>query len=305
MKVISIGRNPENNIVVNDPTVSRTHCQIIQHDNGSYSIADFGSKNGTFVNGHRIQGEMPLQFGDTVTVGKSPVQWQGYFGGGMPPAGGYQPPYQGGPQSTNNSKGMITGIVVGLVIIAVVAVLAFTGVFSSKETANPRPDNTSGVTTNVPGVRPDRPNNTGATTNSKDTVKLVKEPVEKEENANFSGKWDWESPSKTNFGGEIVPCMTFHLNLKQTGDKLKGSYFSEDLGMGMMDYDDEPGGNPVSGTVKGNQVTVKLVSTAREGSATGTLTYKNANTIEWKAISVKGDVFGVIVPDKATLHRKK
>lgn len=304
MKVITIGREPSNNIVISDTTVSRTHCQIIQHDNGTFSIADFGSKNGTFVNGHRIQGEMPLQYGDTVTVGRTPVQWQGYFGGSMHSAGGYQSPSQGGSQTTNSSTGMIVGIVVGLAVCAVVAVLAFSGVFSSKETATPRPDN-SGVVTNVPGVRPDRPGNTNAAANGKDTVKLVKEPIEKEVDANFSGNWEWESPTSTNFGGEIVPCMTFQIDLKQNGNKLKGSYNSMDVGMGMMDYDDEPGGNPVSGTVSGNKVTVKLVSTARGGSATGTLTYKNANTIEWRIGSVKGDVFGVIVPDKATLHRRK
>lgn len=79
MKVISVGRSSSNDIVVPNATVSSTHCQIIQHDDGTFSIADFGSKNGTSVNGRRIHGEMPLRLGDSVTVANTPVQWQNYI----------------------------------------------------------------------------------------------------------------------------------------------------------------------------------------------------------------------------------
>ncbi|MDR2065261.1 MAG: FHA domain-containing protein, partial [Prevotellaceae bacterium] len=58
MKVITIGRKPENSVVINDPLVSRHHLQIIQDDSGNFRLADFGSKNGTFVNGKRISGEV-------------------------------------------------------------------------------------------------------------------------------------------------------------------------------------------------------------------------------------------------------
>ena len=68
MKVITIGRSSQNEVVLLDPNVSRHHCQIILHDDGHYSIADFGSTNGTFVNGRRIQGETVLNPGDVVIV---------------------------------------------------------------------------------------------------------------------------------------------------------------------------------------------------------------------------------------------
>ncbi|MDR1552070.1 MAG: FHA domain-containing protein [Prevotellaceae bacterium] len=47
MKIITIGRTPNNDIVFDLPQVSRHHAQLVQHDNGTISISDMGSKNGT------------------------------------------------------------------------------------------------------------------------------------------------------------------------------------------------------------------------------------------------------------------
>jgi len=79
MKVITFGRSSQSNVVINDIKVSRVHCQIIQHDNGSFGIADFGSTNGTYVNGQRITGEVQLNWNDTVQIGNTLLQWQDYF----------------------------------------------------------------------------------------------------------------------------------------------------------------------------------------------------------------------------------
>lgn len=79
MKVITIGRNPNNNVVIDDPKVSRHHLQIIQDDYGSFRIADFGSSNGTFVNGRRIYGEVALSENDIVRIGNTTVAWKQYF----------------------------------------------------------------------------------------------------------------------------------------------------------------------------------------------------------------------------------
>ena len=68
MKVITIGRNPDNDVCINDPYVGRHHCQIVQYDNGTYAIVDMGSTNGTYVNGKRIFGEAQLQPYDTVSL---------------------------------------------------------------------------------------------------------------------------------------------------------------------------------------------------------------------------------------------
>ena len=47
-----IGRE-KNDIVVVDPEVSATHCQI-QHMNSEYVIFDMNSSNGTYVNNDRV-----------------------------------------------------------------------------------------------------------------------------------------------------------------------------------------------------------------------------------------------------------
>lgn len=79
IKVITVGRNGQNNdIVINDPKVSRYHLQIIR-EKGSFRIRDLNSHNGTFVNGKRISGETILFPGDTVQIGSTLLPWASYF----------------------------------------------------------------------------------------------------------------------------------------------------------------------------------------------------------------------------------
>ena len=79
MKVINVGRSSSMDETVNDVNVSRRHCQIIQHDNGKYSVVDLGSFNGTYVNGHRIIGEERLVYGDVVRIGNTVLRWEEFF----------------------------------------------------------------------------------------------------------------------------------------------------------------------------------------------------------------------------------
>ena len=79
MRVITIGRDTDNNVVICNKTVSRHHAQIIQHNDGRFSILDMNSKNGTFVNGLPITREVPLKRGDTVRIGTTNLQWEHYF----------------------------------------------------------------------------------------------------------------------------------------------------------------------------------------------------------------------------------
>ena len=79
MKVITIGRDPSNDKVVSDPCASRHHLQIIQHDDGHFTLSDFGSTNGTYVNGQKISGEIPLKDTDIVRIGNTTIPWRMYF----------------------------------------------------------------------------------------------------------------------------------------------------------------------------------------------------------------------------------
>jgi len=78
MKVITIGRDLDNDIVVNDSKASRHHLQIIC-DGGNYRIVDFNSTNGTFVNDQKISGETTLLINDRVRIGNTVLPWQTYF----------------------------------------------------------------------------------------------------------------------------------------------------------------------------------------------------------------------------------
>lgn len=64
----TIGRSPQNEIVINDPEMSRRHAQIVQQ--GDYFVvSDLGSTNGTFVNGQRCTGATSLRHGDRIEFG--------------------------------------------------------------------------------------------------------------------------------------------------------------------------------------------------------------------------------------------
>lgn len=96
MKVIRIGRSSDNDYVINDPYVGRHHCQIIVNYD-RYSVVNIDAKNGTYVNGNKINGEVCLNLSDIVRVGNTTLPWQTYVGGGQPPGGnsgggGYQSP---------------------------------------------------------------------------------------------------------------------------------------------------------------------------------------------------------------------
>lgn len=50
---LTIGRNPENQLVIDDPTVSSQHA-VIERIGDGYQIRDLNSTNGVFVNGKRL-----------------------------------------------------------------------------------------------------------------------------------------------------------------------------------------------------------------------------------------------------------
>lgn len=79
MKVVTIGRSTQNDVVINDPYVGRNHLQIIQKDDGSFFVADFGSKNGTYINGKKVSGEVKLLSSDVVRIGNTTLPWKSYF----------------------------------------------------------------------------------------------------------------------------------------------------------------------------------------------------------------------------------
>ena len=72
--LISIGRATDNDLILDDPEVSRHHCQLkLQH--GAYSFADLGSRNGSLVNGQEVS-EIALGPGDVIRIGSTEIEFQ-------------------------------------------------------------------------------------------------------------------------------------------------------------------------------------------------------------------------------------
>jgi thioredoxin reductase (NADPH) len=70
--VTHIGRASDNDVTLEDPSVSARHCRLEAQERG-FVIVDNKSTNGCFVNGERVKGERPLTGGDLIRVGLDAV----------------------------------------------------------------------------------------------------------------------------------------------------------------------------------------------------------------------------------------
>jgi len=66
--MITIGRGLNNDIILEDPRISRQHAQL-RYKSRRFLIADNGSTNGTYVNGTPVTTEQVLRDGDIVSLG--------------------------------------------------------------------------------------------------------------------------------------------------------------------------------------------------------------------------------------------
>jgi diguanylate cyclase (GGDEF)-like protein len=64
-----IGRLDENDVVVDNVSVSRRHAEIVVHEHGA-TVFDRGSTNGVYVNDTRVT-ECPLRHGDLLKIGST------------------------------------------------------------------------------------------------------------------------------------------------------------------------------------------------------------------------------------------
>lgn len=73
---LSIGRSSQNDLVLEDPGVSRSHARITLFPEGFF-LLDAGGKNGTFVNERRIASPTLLRRGDAIRVGSTVLTFNG------------------------------------------------------------------------------------------------------------------------------------------------------------------------------------------------------------------------------------
>jgi pSer/pThr/pTyr-binding forkhead associated (FHA) protein len=72
-QMVTIGRAPDNDVVVGDPATSGHHGRIeVRAD--SFWISDLGSTNGTLVNGEPVI-EKQLSDGDMIAIGQNTLRF--------------------------------------------------------------------------------------------------------------------------------------------------------------------------------------------------------------------------------------
>ncbi len=75
MKTIRVGRGSNNDVVIKDGVVSTNHAVITVSDLGEITIEDLNSKNGTFVDGKRVN-RAKLSTASVVLLGNHSIDWK-------------------------------------------------------------------------------------------------------------------------------------------------------------------------------------------------------------------------------------
>jgi pSer/pThr/pTyr-binding forkhead associated (FHA) protein len=79
----TVGSSGESDLVVDDPSVSRTHV-LLEQLGGAWFVEDLGSRNGTYLNGQRITGRRVMRPGDELRLGLVRIVLRGLVSGSGP-----------------------------------------------------------------------------------------------------------------------------------------------------------------------------------------------------------------------------
>lgn len=71
---IRLGRYPNNEIAIDNSTVSAYHAEMVQRPDGRHEIVDLDSRNGTRVNGAIVRSQV-LKDGDLITLGGASMHY--------------------------------------------------------------------------------------------------------------------------------------------------------------------------------------------------------------------------------------
>lgn len=129
---LMVGREEGCDLVLEDEKVSRRHCAFSPNPDGTVTLEDLGSSNGTFVRGERISSPVVLRGGEQVRVGSTLLRLEGeraaqatvvgapatVAAGSMPPAAARTaPPLPGGERPWWRSRRAAIGGIVALLAI--------------------------------------------------------------------------------------------------------------------------------------------------------------------------------------------
>ena len=201
--VLTIGRQPDNHLVLNDPQVSGHHAEVCQQKQG-YSITDLESRNHTFVNGQQLTAKIPrlLNAGDAIRIGTTQMTYEAKSMSPPSPVPPVLPPPLPKPwwQRTREIIAVICAAILILVsIIATTAVIGNNHTYTVNATATAQANNATASTR--------ANNNATATAQANATATFVANPYPPGTGAmalldplkdNSKGqKWDEESQGTT------------------------------------------------------------------------------------------------------------
>lgn len=72
---VTVGRNPDNTIPLEFNGISRYHFKVVSQDGNNHFVQDAGSRNGTFLNNKKIEGQVQLQKGDMIKLGNIALKY--------------------------------------------------------------------------------------------------------------------------------------------------------------------------------------------------------------------------------------
>jgi len=129
-KRFSIGRTPENDLVIEDTSLSRRHA-LIENFEGRFNLSDCGSSNGTFINGTPVTGLTELSDWDVLTFGGVGdilvrIDDSGTHASGVQRPGSVRPvakPTAAGNQSWLSGPVIAVGSAVIIILVTVIALL--------------------------------------------------------------------------------------------------------------------------------------------------------------------------------------
>ena len=68
-RITKLGRGSDNSVVLDDGFVSTNHAEL-RYQEGTWWVADLGSRNGTWINDRRVRGQTAAKYGDVLAVGQ-------------------------------------------------------------------------------------------------------------------------------------------------------------------------------------------------------------------------------------------
>ncbi|MGQ9655713.1 MAG: FHA domain-containing protein, partial [Thermodesulfobacteriota bacterium] len=154
---VFLGREPENDIVLPDPSVSPRHAGI-QRWNNRWWIADLGSATGTFVNERRLLKPVVLSPGDVIRLGNVRFRVLGISPGAQAEGGPSVEPVphrrDRPPGSQRGSRSAAAWFIAGPPLVAVVAILLLVWTLGKDGAKSPVPTGSHRAPEPLTTIRP-------------------------------------------------------------------------------------------------------------------------------------------------------